>query len=208
MARRWASWYPNSSVPVIRGRLRTLTSDHPTTPFARGRVSMGALHETDGICYENSKVSSAMITDGLSHTALASESILGQPNAAVGSDHDHQVEYRFLLSPPLTDGRCDGSRLWNVSDPRGFAWVNGEYRCTLYNHYLLPNSTTPDCMGVVVLGRPEQRYRPYGWRTARSRHVGGANLITADGSVQFISDDIDTFVWQGLSTRAGSESLD
>ena len=28
-----------------------------------------------------------------------------------------------------------------------------------------------------------------------------------DGSVQFVADDIDAFVWHAMCTRAGSESV-
>ena len=168
-------------------------------------IDGGAPHETDGLCFENSRITPAKITDGLSHTALASESLLGVPANGIGSSHDVELEYKFLLSAPLTEGRCQGTQLWNVSDPRGFAWVNGEYRCTLYNHFRTPNSATPDCMGVVLLGKPATRFRPYGWRAARSRHPGGVNLLLADGSVQFVLDSVDLKVWQAMATRSSGE---
>ncbi len=89
-----------------------------------------------------------------------------------------------------------------MNDPRGFAWVNGEYRCAMYNHYFTPNSSTPDCMGVMIFGSPASRYRPFGWRAARSRHAGGVNVLMADGGVPFYNDNVDPLVWQALSTRA------
>lgn len=164
-------------------------------------IGGGAPHETDGISFENSRITPARVVDGLSRTALAAESTLGQPTD--GPHHDPQFEYKFLIRAPLTDGHCASSQLWNVNDPRGFAWVNGEYRAALYNHYLPPNSATPDCMGVVALGDASQRFRPYGWRTARSRHPGGTNLLLADGAVQFVDEAIDVQIWQALSTIDG-----
>jgi len=165
----------------------------------------GAPHKTDGISFENSRTLPAQIVDGLSHTAFASESTLGQPAEGTTETHDPQLEYKFLLSAPLTESRCRATQLWNVSDPRGFAWVNGEYRCTLYNHRRSPNSQEPDCMGVVLLGKPSVRFRPYGWRAARSRHPGGVNVLLADGAVRLTSDLIDSNAWTALSTIAGSE---
>ena len=50
-----------------------------------------------------------------------------------------------------------------------------------------------------------KQYAGYGWRTARSWHPGGVNVLTADGSVHFTPDAVDPLVWQSLSTRAGGE---
>ena len=94
---------------------------------------------------------------------------------------------------------------WNVINRRGFAWVNGEYRCTLYNHYLPPNSPRCDCIANQLTGDLDVRYAPHGWRTARSRHPRGINALYGDGSVHFLADSIDAATWRGLATRAGSE---
>jgi prepilin-type processing-associated H-X9-DG protein len=130
---------------------------------------------------------------------------LGNPQKG---NHDPQTEYKFSFLAPLTDELCGGATQWNVSDPRGFAWVNGEFRCALYNHPTPPNSTTPDCMGVIIAGPPQTRYMPYGWRTARSRHAGGVNVEFADGSLKFVTDTIDPTVWMAYSTIAGGDSID
>ena len=58
-----------------------------------------------------------------------------------------------------------------------------------YNHRTAPNSATPDCMGVTIGGPVQTRYTPYGWRTARSRHAGGVNVVLADSSLKFVDDD-------------------
>ena len=42
---------------------------------------------------------------------------------------------------------------------------------------------------------------------ARSRHVGGVNLLLGDGSVHFIGNAINLATWRGLGTRAGGEVL-
>jgi prepilin-type processing-associated H-X9-DG protein len=43
--------------------------------------------------------------------------------------------------------------------------------------------------------------------SARSRHAGGVNLLLVDGSVDFITNEVDISVWQATSTRAGSEAI-
>ena len=163
-------------------------------------IDGGSPSETDGISYANSATRIGQITDGTSKTALASESTLGVPRT---EDHDPQDEYKFVLTAPLTEELCEKTPQWNVSDPRGFAWVSGEYRCALYNHYLPPNSSRPDCMGVYIGGEPSIRFSSYGWRTARSHHAGGVNILFADSSVHLTQERIDPAVWRAMSTRSG-----
>jgi hypothetical protein len=155
-----------------------------------------------GLFFVNSRVRPAQIVDGTSHTAAASESLLGQPTQG---PHDSRFEYKFALRAPLSDAICEASQQWNYSDPRGFAWVNGEYRAALYNHYLPPNADRADCIGVVVTGAAAIRFTPFGWRTARSAHRGVVNTLLADGSVQSISEAISIENWQALATRSGGE---
>ena len=157
----------------------------------------------DGICYINSETTPARITDGLSKTAFASESLLGQPQSGA---HDSQLEYKFFLGSPLSESVCQNSTNWNYQDPRGFSWVNGEYRCGLYNHWRTPNSDSPDCMGVAIGGSVQTRFAPYGWRTARSNHPHGVNVLLADGSLRFVGEDVDAVVWKDLATIAGGET--
>jgi hypothetical protein len=166
-------------------------------------IGGGTPRDTDGVFFVNSQTTPAKISDGLSRTALVSESLLGQPQTGA---HDAQTEYKFVLSAPLSETACRSSTIWNYTDARGFAWVNGEFRCALYNHARTPNSSTPDCMGVQIIGTVQTRLAPFGWRTARSNHPGGVNLLTADASLQFIADEIDAEVWRAMSTIAGEES--
>jgi hypothetical protein len=167
-------------------------------------IGGGTPNDTDGVCYVNSRTSLERIRDGASQTALMSESTLG---VIGGTTHDVQREYKSLLTAPVTDAQCNSSAIWNLSDPRGFAWVNGEYRSALYNHYYPPNSRTPDCIGVTIAGTPQTRYTPYGWRTARSLHPGGVNLLLADGGLRFISNDIEPAAWKALATIKGAEAV-
>jgi len=46
------------------------------------------------------------------------------------------------------------------------------------------------------------------WFNAGSRHTGGSQICLADGSVQFISENIDQGVWQELGSRASGNVLD
>jgi prepilin-type N-terminal cleavage/methylation domain-containing protein/prepilin-type processing-associated H-X9-DG protein len=165
----------------------------------------GSPLNTDGIFYVNSHTRMSQILDGSSHTVLVSESVLGTPNGSP-IPKDFHVDYKFTFSVPLTEARCNTTQLWNEADGRGFAWVSGELRCALYNHHYLPNESVPDCLGVVLVGGPQMEYTPFGWRTARSRHTGGVNVLMADGAVRFVDDAVDPAVWQALATRNGGET--
>jgi prepilin-type N-terminal cleavage/methylation domain-containing protein/prepilin-type processing-associated H-X9-DG protein len=179
----------------------------------------GTPYETDGVFYAASATLMRHITDGLSNTALYSESILGLPN---GSLTDPQTVYVSPNPMPpagpvnstvsgVTTTLCSSHTSPNAAGGRGFAWVSGEIRCALYNHYYGPNSTTFDCIGTPIgttltgTAALQTKYTDYGWRTARSRHLAGVNLLMADGSVQFVLDEVDPAIWQAWATRAGSE---
>jgi len=163
----------------------------------------GSPLSSDGVFFVNSQTRAAEVSDGLSNTAIASESTLGQVHTGT---HDPQLEYKFVAGAPLTQEFCRLTTQWNVSDPRGFSWANGEFRCALYNHYLPPNSQSPDCLGVVPSGSVTTRFTPYGWRTARSWHPGGVNVLLADGAVRFVLDSIDLAVWKAAATIDGDEA--
>lgn len=166
-------------------------------------VGGGTPEDTDGVFYVNSRTRISEIQDGTSHTVAFSESVLG----VTGNSNRSVTEaYKFVFAAPLTESACNLPLSWNYQDPRGFAWVNGEYRCALYNHFLPPNASTHDCISNRVSGPPSAKYVPFGWRAARSRHSGGVNVIMADGSAEFVQDGVDAAVWKALATRAGGEA--
>ncbi|MCY2968031.1 MAG: DUF1559 domain-containing protein [Planctomycetota bacterium] len=165
----------------------------------------------DGAFFVNSEIRFADFRDGSSNTVILSESVLGTGPTSTKDPTEVQKSpesvYRFVGGAPLTDSACEGATNWNLSDRRGFSWANGEYRCTLYNHYYPPNAKTPDCLGVTFNPQPSRMYTGYGWRTARSRHTGGVHVALGDGSVRFVSDNINFDTWRSLSTRSGREVL-
>ena len=173
-------------------------------------IGGGTPFEVDGIYGINSRTTPAAIRDGLSKTLMFSESILGSGPVATRSAAGLAPDtgYGFVFVTPLTEAACSRPFYYNFTDLRGFSWANGEYRTTLYNHARQPNADTFDCLAALMTtADPARMYAGYGWRTARSRHPGGVNAAAADGSVHFISDNIDAGVWQGLATRSGGEPV-
>jgi prepilin-type N-terminal cleavage/methylation domain-containing protein/prepilin-type processing-associated H-X9-DG protein len=181
----------------------------------------GTPFETDGVFYVNSATTFAKLGDGSSHTAAMSESLLGedtQLDAASGfAGATPERNYKFALGfsavSDLTDAKCNATKSYNSTmgngnDPRGFAWCSGEYRCALYNHYYPPNAADFDCITSVTVDPtlpPQKLYSAYGWRTARSKHPGGVNLLYADGSARFVDNGISLAVWKALSTRNAAD---
>ncbi|MEN0110441.1 MAG: DUF1559 domain-containing protein, partial [Planctomycetota bacterium] len=162
----------------------------------------GSPLQTDGLFGVNSSVRPAEVTDGLSRTALASESPLGRPRDA--EPHDPQREYKLVLLP-VSDAQCAAPAPWNVTDARGFAWASGEYRCALYNHRYAPNAAEPDCLAAVIGGPPSVIFTAFGWRAARSLHPGGVNVLRVGGGLRFVTDGVAEPVWRALATVSGGE---
>jgi type II secretory pathway pseudopilin PulG len=160
--------------------------------------------DTDGVFFVNSKTRTGEIRDGLSNTIALSESLLG----VTGNDNRQpDLAYRFTFVAPLTASACNAAPAWNFQDPRGFSWANGEYRTTFYNHRSGPNSAEVDCISSLLLGGLDRRFTPFGWRSARSQHPGGVNILRMDGSIDFVADDIELTTWQALATRGGREAV-
>lgn len=155
----------------------------------------------NGILYLNSTTSLATAIDGTSQTALMCESIVG-PNAA-GSPNPQEIMVQLPLTlsgpadifnyAPLVPADCLASTHYRYD--RHTNWIDGDYRHTMYNHYMAPNSPTYDCL----------RGPQHGWRAARSRHPGGVNVLYADGGVRFAKNSVNLAAWRAVATVAGGE---
>jgi len=164
-------------------------------------INGGTEYNTDGLFFMNSHIRFADVRDGTSTTVAFSESILGLPT--VGTPPDPNTIYAYVAGSPITVANCAAANMYNVDDPRGFAWCNGEVRCTLYNHAYPPNSNLLDCIGYD----PNTQFTDTGWRTARSWHPAGVNACFTDGSVRFIFNEVNLRIWLGISTRASKEAI-
>ncbi|WP_165227549.1 DUF1559 domain-containing protein [Aquisphaera insulae] len=149
-------------------------------------------------------VSMAAIIDGSSGTAAASEQLIGPAGGGAstqGTPTPRPPDVRraaAIGSTPLTDAACASPTGWRLD--KGYGWWDGDYRTTLYNHYLTPNSKSFDCWQSSPPHNPA-------WKAARSNHPGGVNVLCCDGHVQFVKDAISLPAWRGLSTRAGGEVI-
>ena len=120
------------------------------------------------------------IPDGLSKTMMASETCLG-------------------INPSLT-----------TSDLRGFTWWGPG---AVFHAFNGPNSPTPDQFQFAsYCNNQPQKNLPCIQASevqlaARSRHPGGVNVCNCDGSIRFVTSDIDIAVWRAAATTELGENL-
>ena len=121
----------------------------------------------------------ASITDGLSNTMLLSECIMAK------RDNDFDVRGDFLND----DKGC--GQYWTINGPN-----KGMDRLW----YVRPLQYPDNPPAVQVASAAATVYR-----SARSRHTGGVNVVNADVSTRFVSDSIDVIVWRATGTADGAE---
>jgi len=118
----------------------------------------------------------------------------------------------------FTDGTSNTAIVAELINAGGNDWrgVMHYPEGPLYAHDRVPNTSVPDefrtafcnsipkapCVGV---------YSAYNNRaiilSARSWHIGGAQVLLADGSVRFISENLALVTWQSLGTQGRGEVL-
>jgi prepilin-type N-terminal cleavage/methylation domain-containing protein/prepilin-type processing-associated H-X9-DG protein len=149
----------------------------------------------DGAFWFQSAVKVSAIRDGASNTAIFSERCLGN------SAQPDPLGDVFEVSPTLAP--CEGAsaattrRYAHSLEWSGQRWSDGNAFYTRYHHYfppMMPSCTTgiADTDGQLV-------------ETATSRHPGGVNLLTADGSVRFVKQSVAQAPWKAWATIAGGE---
>ena len=161
----------------------------------------GDATEANGAFILGRPQSMASITDGSSGTIAGSEQLLGTAAGDQSSPTPLPPDPRRAIarsgSLPLTPEGCAAAgRGWRFD--KGAGWWDGDYRSTIYNHYLRPNAREYDCLGPFVPHNPA-------WKAARSNHPGGVNALFCDGHVQFVKDSAALPTWRALATRAAGE---
>ncbi len=148
----------------------------------------------------------ATIIDGSSGTVAASEQLIGPAAGGVSTQSSASPfpqdvrRAAAISSTPLPNDSTVGCNNnvtgWRLD--KGFGWWDGDYRSSLYNHFLAPNSKLYDCWQASPPHNPALK-------AARSNHPGGVNVLMCDGHAQFIKDSINLNAWRALSTRSQGE---
>lgn len=155
-----------------------------------------------GTLYYLSKVRSADVIDGMTHTAFFSEKIRGQGVPDPKSDLYVMVNQTSLDNSYRECMNTSTATAVPLTMKWGFSWVMGENCCTLYNHVATPNNVS--CAGFPFPGTMTNMAMVV---TASSRHPGGVNILMGDGRVYFASDSVDLAIWRAIGTRGNGEAI-
>ncbi|MEO2036238.1 MAG: DUF1559 domain-containing protein [Planctomycetaceae bacterium] len=158
------------------------------------------------------------ILDGTSNTAAYAEFVHSPGAAGTGPSTNPHVKkfqtYRWAANVSTHDQLRDSclgfaaagdlgrmNNTWRQSI-KGSAWAWAFIGTgNVYSHNMLPNE--PSCQHM-------EGGTDWGGDTlfaASSLHTGGAQMLLADGSVRFVSENIDKNTYWSLGTRNGSEVL-
>jgi prepilin-type processing-associated H-X9-DG protein len=170
-----------------------------TKPYNLAADSPDGTGRNDGSFWYQSAIRTAMLTDGTSNTAIFSERCLGTLTR-IDPKGDYYVTGTAVAecdqADPAATPRAD-----NPLEQSGGRWSDGNICYTRYQHILTPNRNSCYLGGIVDNDGPILT-------TATSRHNGGVNMSTADGSVRFVKDSVNVKVWTALATLAGGDVVD
>src|SRR5262249_25318010 len=162
-----------------------------TLPYNLKDDSPDQSGRNNGTFWFQSAVRPANIIDGLSNTAVFSERCLGDVTSP-----DPRSNYYITDQSP--DDCLGVAQLTApiLSDPytgSGARWYDGNVVFTRYHHTFPPSK--PSCLLGGTWDFDSQVLV-----TANSRHSGGVNLLTADGSARFVKETVGARIWAALGT--------
>jgi prepilin-type N-terminal cleavage/methylation domain-containing protein len=175
-----------------------MSSTLPTAPANymanQGVNCMCQFNTCSGVFGHSTFTKFAWITDGLSTTIAVSETLRGDNNVATLGDNYISTSSTAVNAQDVTT--CQ-SLAPNASD-RGLSWIGGQPQYNMFSTNRVPNDVLYDC-----------RAPNYGCTNmaARSAHPMGVVVGMCDGSVQFMSQNIDLTTYQALGTRSGGEMV-
>jgi prepilin-type N-terminal cleavage/methylation domain-containing protein/prepilin-type processing-associated H-X9-DG protein len=202
--------------PTLGGKQFATTSQNYVVNFGNTIITQPPFYQVAGVNYP---FLGAPFTD------------MGSPDADITSGVQQGTLSGTINFASLTDGTSNivmtsevlvGRKPAPSYDLRGFSWWGYGCQFTTWN---LPNSTLPDvmqsggycgnvppnppCTGATGSLNPSTGvYTGLGMTVApRSRHPAGVNVGMCDGSVKFLKNTINLYVWRGLGSAQGGEVI-
>jgi prepilin-type N-terminal cleavage/methylation domain-containing protein/prepilin-type processing-associated H-X9-DG protein len=183
-----------------------------------------------GMFNEGTDVSAKNVTDGLSKTVMLGETVIP---AQQGDEVAQRAQLwyssftgsaRFpnldvvAIGTACNNGRTTnndrvnrdsvyGTALSNQSHysfrEEGTMWTVGSALSSIFNTIQSPNTTYANCINSTTTNLAGSETVV----SASSRHVGGVQVVFADGSVRMISDTISNDIWQRLGARNDGSAI-
>ena len=162
----------------------------------------------DGAFAVNKSLRPGDITDGLSNTVALAEVKAFQ---ALFYDSFNPTGFSAPIPNTPSDVLAFGG---TFSQNLGHSqWVNGQIGQAGMSHAFPPNTVIQTTVNNKIYDC-DFTSSPLGWNatsstytvfTSRSYHTGGVNTALMDGSVHFVSSNVDRVIWRAYGTRAGGE---
>lgn len=234
----WTGWTPwnispsmlncPSDGPVFNASTSTSTNNYA---FCVGDTNNNALNIADsrGVFGNLRYTKLSAIVDGTSNTIVFSERL--KANFGITNVVANQIEIGLgtatsatnILTAPSTCYATAVGRYFNagqlVKGRFGSLWTDGQSERVCFNTILPPNK--PSCTSDANVNA-DSGANTFGLLIpASSRHTGGVNVGRADGSVQFVSNSVDTGnlavaeqlsgpspygVWGAMGSKSGGEA--
>ena len=174
--------FTNPPNTAASGMMSSYVGCNGNTVFWDGTTALPQTGGTSakGVILAGAHIRIADITDGTSSTLLASETFGW---AANGYDNRGDM-WSFY----------QGETLFSTKYTPNTASADAIYSCGA--------SGMPSYMPCTALGTSANAII-----SARSMHSGGVNALLCDGSVRFISNNVDPTLWSGMGTRGSGETI-
>lgn len=168
----------------------------PSTNSSNRNFGMPA---PNGVFVPSRSLSIADVTDGVSNTAAFSEHPFADFNNGSSNEFDTFQPGTYPNTPDESWQQCQAVDTTDLSKQGvsdvGAPWLQSYHSTTQYFHVHPPNGRS--CM-----------YPPGRIATsAASHHAGGVHVTLCDGSVRFVSENIDLGTWRAIGTRNGREPV-
>jgi len=152
----------------------------------------------NGVFFFRSAIRFGQIKDGLSNTAAFSERVLADgSNGIVSPLADVFFHPAAPVTPTEAQAMCEAIDINDLMHQfplfMGAPWIDGQHT---YLHATPPNSRSCGFFLVLRAVMPPS-----------SQHSDGVQLLLCDGSVRFVTEQIDLSTWRALGSRSSNESL-
>jgi len=125
---------------------------------------------------------------------------------------------RYTRFAEISDGTTNTLQVSEMLTPRDGDvdhrgdMLNDDEACTYFMTLMTPNSKSPDVLAPGFCTNLPDKLLPCTTganrnKAVRSKHPNGVNASMCDGSVRFITNNIDINTWMGLGTMNGGDSL-